>query len=321
MNHFLIGKYLAGECSIEEERTLHEWLKVSEDNKRHFIEVRETWERTKWPSVTADINVDDSYAQVKERIAGKTIEKHPTTGFFRIWKIAAVTLLFIGLSILLKTITNREQLIVSNNGDIMHYALQDGSLIILNKNAAVKLPPRFGRGERTLSLTGEAFFKVVHDESKPFIVHTPNARVRVLGTSFNVKSNENSTEVVVETGQVELSNQETRGDAAKHVIIPEGHLGKYDRTAVNMAISINNDRNYFAWRTRDLVFKQRSLRDVADKLEELYHVKVFFRNDSLAELKLTARYTNKDLPGVLDIITKTFSIHYELKGNKVYLFR
>ena len=86
--------------------------------------------------------------------------------------------------------------------------LPDGSKIFLNRNTGLSYRANFGKHRRDVKLTGEAFFDISHDASKPFIIDAGKAEIKVVGTSFNVITNnaESAVEVYVKTGKVLLSD-------------------------------------------------------------------------------------------------------------------
>lgn len=66
--------------------------------------------------------------------------------------------------------------------------LCDGTKVYLNSGTTLEFPSRFNGEVRGVSLKGEAYFEVTRNESKPFVVEVDEMKVKVLGTSFNVKS-------------------------------------------------------------------------------------------------------------------------------------
>ena len=91
---------------------------------------------------------------------------------------------------------------------IFWFHLPDGSKIFLNRNSEFSYRSNFGKHRRDVKLTGEAFFEIAPDASKPFIIDAGKAKVKVVGTSFNVITNnsESAVEVFVKTGKVMLSD-------------------------------------------------------------------------------------------------------------------
>ena len=83
--------------------------------------------------------------------------------------------------------------------------MPDGSVITVNKNSTLSYPSEFKGKTREVALNGEAFFKVTPNKEKPFIIHVNDVTVRVVGTSFNIRSEKGKTEVIVETGIVQVT--------------------------------------------------------------------------------------------------------------------
>ncbi|MBK7131283.1 MAG: FecR domain-containing protein [Bacteroidales bacterium] len=108
----------------------------------------------------------------------------------------------------------------------MVISLPDGSKISLNRNSQLTYRENFGKKNRNVKLTGEAFFEIAPDASKPFIIDAGKADVRVVGTSFNVITNntESEVEVYVKTGKVILSDK----SGSQSIALEPGFVGKMD---------------------------------------------------------------------------------------------
>ena len=104
--------------------------------------------------------------------------------------------------------------------------MPDGSTIFLNRNSEFSYRSNFGDRSRNVILTGEAFFEIAPDASKPFIIDAGNARVRVVGTSFNVitSNSESAVEVFVKTGKVMLSSN----SGSESIALDPGYIGTMD---------------------------------------------------------------------------------------------
>ncbi len=101
--------------------------------------------------------------------------------------------------------------------------LPDGSTIFLNRNSQLSYRSNFNGRGRNVNLKGEAFFEIAPDATKPFIIDAGNARVRVVGTSFNVitRNSESAVEVYVKTGKVLLSDN----SGSKELALDPGYIG------------------------------------------------------------------------------------------------
>ena len=98
-----------------------------------------------------------------------------------------------------------------NHGEHKQVTLPDGTVVHLNAGTVMRYPTEFTSDIRLVEMEGEAFFNVMRDEGKPFIVRTRQADVKVLGTSFNVKAYQEDElmAVSVRTGKVEVDMPES----------------------------------------------------------------------------------------------------------------
>jgi len=158
---------------------------------------------------------------------------------------------------------------------INEYALPDGSFVTLNSNSKLVYPKHFKGNTREVTIYGEAFFDVKPNPEKPFIINAGNARVKVVGTSFNVSAypETETVEVVVKTGKVQVTNKnaEALSDANQVFLIP-GEKGTLFNKSSILEKSQNSNLNYLAWKTRDFIFNDMPLNEVFQCLAKIFHV-------------------------------------------------
>jgi transmembrane sensor len=210
-----------------------------------------------------------------------------------------------------------DKLVSENASTERQIILPDGTSVTLNRNAKLTYPKQFAKEARQVELRGEAFFEVKHDANHPFIVTAAGAKVKVLGTSFNVKTfeNEKRIEVVVSTGKVEVWSP----DRLKHIFITPGLMGI---TAKNTDPQVvDADMNRIGWKTKRLVFRNQSLDYIVNYLEETYHQPIAFSDASIRNLKLTATFEKQPLEDVLGVIANTHQLHFSHNGNGYQLSR
>ena len=172
-------------------------------------------------------------------------------------------------------------IIVPRGGEYM-LVLTDGTKVWVNADSRLKFPVRF-RGDRreVYLLSGEAYFEVERDESKPFLVHTSRGCVKVLGTEFNVRDYPEEHRVV--TTRVNGSVQFTGKDKKKIVLEPgfqvvaDSLTGTWDVREVNL-------KEYVGWRNGLYVFSHLTLEELMRVIERNYDVTVFFANEECKRL-------------------------------------
>lgn len=187
------------------------------------------------------------------------------------------------------------------------FQLPDGSTGFLNSGSNLKYQVLFTR-ERSVELTGEAFFDVVHNEEIPFHVKTKNLDIKVKGTTFNVLAMEDETEeeIVLQTGKVEIS---TRNGKQLAVLAP------------NEQLIFNIEQNLFAkkeviasqysnWKEGKLVFRNENMQQVARRISRWYNAEVVVDDHLLDDYTFHATFIDEPLDEVLKLISITTPISY-----------
>ena len=157
-----------------------------------------------------------------------------------------------------------------------------------------------------MELRGEAFFDIKSDPSKPFIVDAGRAQVKVLGTSFNViTNNENSEiEVFVETGKVLLCDSE--GDCS--LTLEPGYIGTLNGT--NPVSRSNDNPNYMSWNTDILTYDGDRLEQVFIDLKRTHNITVDVATDSILDHRLTTVFRNNSPEVIIQSICTSFNLTF-----------
>ncbi|MCA1757663.1 MAG: FecR domain-containing protein [Bacteroidales bacterium] len=242
--------------------------------------------------------------------------------FFRsVFKIAAVFALLISLSVTAYFITNRwlsdGSMITASAGEnekIM-VELPDGSRVHINRNSEIEYPSRFRSELREVSINGEAFFDVVPNRDKPFVVEAGNARIRVTGTSFNVlTSNENNeVEVMVKSGQVILTD---KNGGQEVVLDPDliGTMGANEHYRYR-----NSDPNYLSWSTEILTYEGTPLEKTFSDLKRVHNIEVVAVDKSILDKRISTTFDRQSPQTIISIICTTFNLESEISNSIYYL--
>lgn len=184
--------------------------------------------------------------------------------------------------------------------------LSDGTKIYLNSGSTIEFPQRFVGNTREVLLDGEAFFEVAKDSTKPFVIKSNGVQTTVLGTSFNVNSYDENSEikVSVKSGKVKVNSIEDG------VIIGTHQQAVFDKKTKNIRKETINSNDLFAWKDGVLQFNDQPMREVLKTLERWYGVSFRFENQTIKNCHLTATYKNESLTAVLE------SVIYTKKGLK-----
>lgn len=194
------------------------------------------------------------------------------------------------------------------------HQLPDGSVVALNKFSSLDYD-QSNPNQREIKLLGEAFFDVHHDAENPFIVTTSDLTIEVIGTQFNVKAYAGQpTTVTVKEGKVKTTLREKNETL---ILTAEDQIINEPTQPVTISNKVTNT-NYLAWKTGLLEFKDSELPEVVARLEELYDIAIDCP-ENLSGCKLTAKFDNRDLNFILQVLEATLKIEIE-KTEKNYTF-
>jgi ferric-dicitrate binding protein FerR (iron transport regulator) len=237
------------------------------------------------------------------------------------WAIAASVILVLGLSWFLLSPADKKSsaLIVSNTVRGEEMVLSDGSAVTLNARSRFSCQQPFNENERTVELDGEGYFRVQGNKEWPFVIHAGEVTIRVTGTSFNVRAypNLNITEVSVVEGRVEV----VPPSGNNKVVLTKGETALFDKRSNKFMVEQYSDPNFLSWITQKISFNETPLLKVAETLERVYDVNIQISDSTLADEKLTARFSENSLDFVLEVVCTTFNLTSKREGGSILLSR
>lgn len=191
--------------------------------------------------------------------------------------------------------------------------LGDGTRVYLNAQTELRFPESFASSEqRLVYLSGEAYFEVTKDPSKPFIVQCKDYAVKVLGTSFNVNSYEGdeTSKTTLATGKVEIDmdGKQTILNPGQQAIIKNGEVNVKE---VDVEV-------YTTWMFDNFRFQSESIQEIMTKLSRWYAIDVFYMNESVRNYHFTGylpRYAK--IADVLELLSLTTNIKFDVEGKTV----
>ena len=202
--------------------------------------------------------------------------------------------------------------ITTLSGQTAEMTLPDGTKVWMNALTHLKYPSNYSAYNRVVSISGEAFFKVIHNEKSPFLVHTENYNIKVLGTSFNVSaySNDKISKTTLVEGKVTLldtNNKELK------TLVP-GELFAYNSAGNSYQISTVSTSYYTSWKDGYFAFDSEKLESIAAKLERIYAVKINIPEDRIRKISFSGTILkNKPLEQILRIIELTAPVKFSIE--------
>src|SRR5690606_27417661 len=284
VNEDMLIKYLVGEATDEEKAFVEKWLTENEENRKQYRDFQLLWETSEKLASESELDENLAWGRFKQHLVanesavdrgediGVTTAKEPV---YRVpaWIKIASSIVLISIGIWLSFYgynrSSLNQVLVETVNYTLVDTLADGSIITLNRNSKIQYPKYFAKDHRNIKLLeGEAFFDVAPDSSKPFHVFFNDVDVKVVGTSFNIKIDEDETELIVETGVVEVSK--------KHVVIrlKRDEAVHIDRNSDELNKCVVQDQLYKYYRNSEFIADGTPLYRLVDVLNEAYGVQI-----------------------------------------------
>lgn len=321
----LLTKFLLGETSKAEQLQVIEWLDADPANRLELEELENVWIKSgNLDPAPLPVDVPKAWNILENRIdehekkSGKRIIRYLTPVIFAAASIALVITLF---NLLKPESVGQNQIVVSNYSDsVQTDTLPDGSLVTLNKNSKLTYLSSADDTQRNMVLEGEAFFEVVRDTLRPFVIKAGMGGVRVLGTSFNVKvTNETNVTVDVVAGLVELFYPMNSSPDTLRLQLKAGERGILSHQQKKL-FSDQASLSSLFWNDNTFVFKNRPLKDVFEVLSECYKVKIVCEDNYINYTNLSTTFKNKNVDEILDVIAATFDISYSREGDTYRIY-
>lgn len=313
----LITRYLSGEATTQEVRQLKSWLEADEAHQKFFLEYRNTWALTELSNIEDHTDIDSEWDQfAAKNIIGSQAKTRRLSldNNLMLSRIAAGILVLIIPTVLyfLFFMSSGEKLLYAEN-QLLESTLPDGTEVVLNKGSVLQFPKNFKGNERKVVLEGEAFFDVVRNEEKAFVIDADQMKVRVLGTSFyiNTKGNDNTMEVVLLSGSVKLSYDQN------NMLLEPGEKAIVNKGSGEINKQQNNNPNLLAWKTKVLRFNNTPLSELIAVLEKVYNKDIVVLNPDLLKCRITATFEGETFESVLQVVKSTLDITIRPNGNMI----
>lgn len=315
----LIAKVLAEEAGAEEVVMLNTWRKESTDHEDYFIESQKIFSAIHDLKTEQTVNTDAAWNKLTTRFDAGEAKIIPFYKRKVVLRAAAGVALLMLLTVVSRWFMEEEAvkpLVLKALKKTEQTTLPDGSKVFMNRNSELSYAMN-AKGERKVILKGEAFFEVVHDEQKPFIITVNDVMIKDIGTAFNVKAfpENNTIEVVVESGEVQFYSSSDVG-----INLVKGEKAVYDKSSGHftkmLPVPTENTNSY---RSKQFEFKETLLKEVVEQLNSVYPVTIKLQDKSLEDLRLSVIFNNEEPEAIVDIIADTFGLEIEKKDGLIIL--
>jgi len=310
----LIADKMGGAISDSNQALLDEMIKDPINRSIYDILIEEAADKNN----TAEEYNEDLYDLIKLKIS----KRDALTKKMRFISIAAAFVLCIigGYSLGHIMPDDKIQTITYNcvTGGYSSFLLPDETKVYVNSGTKLIYPIRFTGKTREVEVDGEAYFEVTKDEEKPFIVKTDHISVKVLGTSFNLKSYSSDTTSILSlvSGSVEY---QINGSDESFRLKPNEQM-IFTKNTGKTEIKNFNTEYLIAWKDGNLSFAKTTLEELCKILEQRFGYKIIIENKELSKMVLTGSFSNNEnIFQILDVIKISKDISYHLNNDVIVI--
>jgi ferric-dicitrate binding protein FerR (iron transport regulator) len=324
--YLLIIKFLHEECTPEEVQSLIVWRQESPNNETIFQELAYTWnhdhakkDREVIPSKTKVWSLIQSRIDIDNEIFPSFSKRYVVTVVAMAASIALIIGLSISFALLYKLPSPISYAYVETpSGQKSHIILPDGTKVWLNSGSKIAYSSDYNKRLRTVTLIGEAFFDVVHNSQRPFIVNTGKINVKVLGTAFDVHAypDDTSIEVSLLRGSVSV---ESAIDQTQIGMLRPNQKATINKSNLLCDVSDCNAADDNIWINNQLKFEGETTNKMFKQLDRWFGVDIAADNFS-KDKRYWFTLKTESLNETLELINKITPICYTINGEEVHVW-
>jgi transmembrane sensor len=334
----LLDRYLTGEATADEREQVEAWLAEDPERWAQITALRDALAQAALSEPAVDEAMAEVWARLERELggAGQGIRPRRTgTREFavpsrRSWstpvQIAAALLVTVLGGAAIAALLWRSgpqapavRVATTAPGQRTMFRLPDGTRVVLGVASTLRYPASFDGGARDVSLEGEAYFQVVHDERREFVVRAGDLVAKDLGTEFTVRAYPEDTRarVVVRAGRVAIRAADS--DAAGERVVAPGQLGRLGEGG-QLTVEPADTATYFAWTDGRLVFDRTPLRDALPELSRWFDLDFRLADSASGGIPLSATLRTQPTPDVLSNLAGSLGLRERRTGRIVTLY-
>lgn len=292
-----------------------------QDKSFKNLEIAELWSSIKNETV------------LSQEIPDLKISNQTTLNLWKYLKVAAVALPFIIASVLFlfyrdapqeQSVSTSETIEKFNpKGQKLTVFLSDGSKVKLNADSKIRYQKPLDEDSRVVYLEGEAFFEVVPDKNRPFIVRSANLETKVLGTSFNVKAypEAHHINVAVKSGIVSVINTEQKLSNVqnKSIVLSPTEMVSFSVENNDMSVTTYDPKEVLSWSEGVLYFNDATMEQFVAELERWYGIDIVVERKTKIKKGIVGEFKDQSLEEILLGTHEASQFEYEFKNDKVII--
>ncbi|GAB3687349.1 FecR domain-containing protein [Spirosoma flavus] len=327
----LLDKYLRNDCTEQEKQQVEAWYASLQNNTDYL---------SSFPETEQQQLQDDTFLAIQERLSvdHEPIIRRISWGWTA-W-LAASILLAIGVYVTYRdsakqiaafdqsktrqsshvTVANAIHFTNKQARPVVH-KLPDGSSVWMHAGASITYPKQFELDNRRVTFSGEGFFDVTKDKTRPFFIHSGEIDIKVLGTSFNVKALTSSKvfQVAVVTGRVQVSASDHTQKKQQVILKPQQQATFEIDSKRLTATLIPTPSRKAIYEPINIVFDNAPLDQVLASLQKRFNVTFRLVNPKLSSCRLNADFEHQALPDIMEMLCAALDVTYTMSGNTIVL--
>jgi ferric-dicitrate binding protein FerR (iron transport regulator) len=347
----LIRKFKEGIISFEEFSSLSSHFTTNEPKGEILDYFDQLWnEAEEHKNIDAD---PTKINRITRRIkASEPVElKREYNLLLRLTKYAAVLLIGFGISFFFSNKKKATPIISENTyqqisvpfGSKSSIILPDGSTVILNSGSKIKYPNNFGSQTRVVTLEGEGYFEVKKDTKKPFIVNASGIKIKVLGTTFNIKAypDEKNIETSLITGSIEIYKDDNSSGKNPLIVLKPNQKAILEKTsqlvsvdkgkadenkifepikhALKESIAVksgNETKTTIAWKDNKLIFNNELFSEITRRIERWYDVEITVIDyPELENTRLSGKFDKETVEQAIEALRYATPFKFKIEKN------
>jgi ferric-dicitrate binding protein FerR (iron transport regulator) len=347
----ILVKCLCGKADDRDYKEAYEWIQLKEENKAYFDSLYSAW-------LASQMTRKNDYEAEQRVWNAINLKRNNSTPIIKgewvkqILKIAAIIIVAFSLGVLFHSRMNKGNIklytVEAPKGTKSRVVLADGTHVWLNAGSKFQYYTNYNENDRDVFLTGEAYFEVAKNKSKPFRVHAGGIVVKALGTVFNVKAypEEKVVETTLVEGLVSIEKGGTNKNTTPVLLKPKQHAVYY-KTSSEIVMADSASKNstvvkseqklssvkygdiilnskiepeiYTSWKDKRWVFQNETFGAFAIKLERLYNIPIVIEDPSIKEYKLTGSIEEENIEMVLKALQLIVPMEYSFHDKQLFI--
>lgn len=306
----LLKRYLTGKVSEQERAKIDSWLDTVKTEGASDVQLSDDVKENLFQKITSK---HDNLTEIRSMVPWK---KKITFLGWTLRLAATILVVFLTAYIGWKYgYVNNGSIEIASDSPIKKVILTDGSIVWLKGKSKLIYYKKEKENIRYAELKGEGLFEVAKDATQPFMIDCGKATLKVLGTSFSVKTNGDSLEVLVLTGKVNVSID---GSKENIDILPNEKMVFGGTGLITKAQSEFDVVSGLVQGTEyNMQFSNASLGDIVEQLHRKFDIAVSIQDSDAKACTITVDLTDQSLENALAMITEVLDVQYQFSENTV----